>query len=298
MTRILVIGKTGQVATAIATRAAEQGLSDVTLMGREAIDLAEPGAAAPRIAEAAPEVVVNAAAYTAVDRAEEETALANRINGDAVGEIAAGAAAAGAALIHLSTDYVYPGTKDGPYTEDDPTDPVNAYGASKLAGEQAALVANPRTVVLRTAWVYAPWGKNFVLTMLRLADRERLTVVEDQHGQPTSALDIAAACLDIAPRLAASGPETPLWGVYHYAGAGPTTWADFARAVFEEARTLGLIATAPEVAGIPTRDYPTPARRPANSTLDCSRFERTFDLPTVPWQDALVETLRRRAALF
>lgn len=301
MTRLLVIGETGQVAVGLARAAAGQGLSDIAFAGRDRLDLATPGVADPVIAAAAPEVVINAAAYTAVDQAEEEEALATRCNGAAVGEIAAAAASVGAALIHLSTDYVYPGTRpgggtpDGLHLETDPVDPVNAYGRSKLAGERAALEANPRTVILRTAWVYAPWGRNFVLTMLRLADRGRLTVVEDQHGQPTSAIDIAEACLAIAPRLAAVGPEAGLWGVYHYAGRGPTTWAGLAREVFRQGRSLGLVGTVPEVAGIPTAAYPTPAARPANSTLDCTRFETTFGRATVPWQEALARVLRLRA---
>ncbi|MEL6218492.1 MAG: dTDP-4-dehydrorhamnose reductase [Pseudomonadota bacterium] len=289
---ILVIGQTGQVAQALAEQAPE-----AQFLGRDALDLTETARIAPTIAEARPSVVINAAAYTAVDRAEDEPTLAHQVNATAVGEIARGAAEAGAALIHLSTDYVYPGTRTGPHREDDPTGPLGVYGASKLAGEQAALAANPRTVVLRTAWVYAPWGANFVRTMLRLgAERDRLTIVADQHGQPTSALDIAAACLHAAPRLVEAPTGDPLWGVYHLAGRGETTWAGFAEAVFDGAVTRGLLPRAPEVAPIPTSAYPTKATRPANSTLDCSRFETVFGWPMRDWRVSLGVVLDRLAA--
>ncbi|MEO0621121.1 MAG: dTDP-4-dehydrorhamnose reductase [Pseudomonadota bacterium] len=289
---ILVIGQTGQVAQALAEQA-----PGARFLGRDALDLTETARIAPTIAEARPSVVINAAAFTAVDRAEDEPALAHQVNATAVGEIARGAAEAGAALLHLSTDYVYPGTRTGPHREDDPTGPLGVYGASKLAGEEAALAANPRTVVLRTAWVYAPWGANFVRTMLRLgAERDRLTIVADQHGQPTSALDIAAACLHAAPRLAETPAGDPLWGVYHLAGRGETTWAGFAEAVFNGAVTRGLLPRAPEVAPIPTSAYPTKATRPANSTLDCARFERAFGWPMRDWRGSLGVVLDRLAA--
>ncbi len=290
MTRILVIGESGQVARALAERRSGRAM---TLLGRGALDLADLEAIGPAVAAAAPDVVVNAAAYTAVDRAEEETALAERVNGHAVGRLAEAAAAAGAALVHLSTDYVYPGTGTEPHREDAPTAPVNAYGASKLLGEALARAANPRTVILRTSWVYAPWGKNFVTTMLRLADRAELRIVDDQVGHPTSAEDIAEACLAVADRMGMAGPGPA--GVYHYAGRGETSWAGFARAIFGEARARGLIASAPEVVPIPTAEYPTPATRPLNSRLDCARFEATFGLAPVPWRAALGRTLARMA---
>jgi len=290
VTRLLVIGRTGQVARALAEQAPQ-----ATFLGRDALDLTDLSAIAPAIGAARPEVIVNAAAYTAVDKAEEEPALAHRINAEAVGEIARAAAAQGAALLHLSTDYVYPGTGTAPHRETDPTGPVNNYGASKLAGERAALAANPRTAILRTSWVYAPWGKNFVLTMLRLAERERLTVVSDQVGHPTSALDIAAACRALAPRLAAAGPEADFWGPTHFAGTGETSWAGFARAVFAGARARGLIDRTPEVADIPTADYPTPAPRPLNSRLDLGRAARLLGQAPAPWREALGRVLDRLA---
>ncbi|MGF1502275.1 MAG: dTDP-4-dehydrorhamnose reductase [Paracoccaceae bacterium] len=289
--RILVVGRTGQVAQALA-----QADGTLVCLDRTVLDLTRPETIAPALAAARPDVVVNAAAYTAVDRAEEERDIAFAVNATGVGHLAAATAEAGAALLHLSTDYVYPGTRTGPHTEDDPTDPVNAYGASKLAGERAATAANPRTTILRTAWVYAPWGKNFALTMLRLADRERLRIVADQHGQPTSALDIAAACLTAAPRLAAAPAGADVFGVFHYAGRGATTWADFAAEIFAQAEAAGRIGGAPEIERIPTAAYPTPARRPANSTLDCSRFERVFGQPTRAWPEALSTVIAKLPA--
>lgn len=287
MTRILVIGQTGQVARALAHLAGE----NVTFAGRDRLELTEPGRIAPLLAETRPEIVLSAAAYTAVDQAESEPDLAFAINATAVTALAAAAAEFGAGLIHLSTDYVFDGTGKRPYRESDPTAPVNTYGASKLAGEAGAFAASPRVAVLRTSWVYAPWGKNFVRTMLRLADREELRVVADQQGQPTSALSIAAACLAIAPRLAGAGPDDPAWGLYHYAGAGRTTWADFAEEVFAQAQRH-LIDTRPKVSSIATAEFPTAAKRPANSALDCTKFETAFGIATVPWQTALGDTLR------
>lgn len=283
--KIVVVGAGGQLSGALE----REGL---TCLGLDRVDFTQPDTIASAIAAEAPDVVINAAAYTAVDKAEAERALADQINGHAVGDLARACAATGAALIHISTDYVYAGTKgDGPYREDDPVDPVNAYGASKLLGEQAALAANPRTVILRTAWVYAPWGGNFVKTMLRLSGRERLTVVSDQHGQPTSAIDLGRACLTIAPQISEKSADAGCWGVYHYAGAGPTTWAHFAEEIFVQGKTAGLIGNAPVVAHIATTEYPTPAARPANSTLDCSRIQAVFSVTPRPWREALAETL-------
>lgn len=287
--RLLVIGRSGQLARALAD--AVPGGWTGTFHGRDELDLMRPGAAAQVIAAERPELVINAAAWTAVDLAETEHDLVFRLNAEAAGEIAEACAAAGAALIHISTDYVFDGTKSGPYTEDDPAGPANVYGASKLAGERAAIGVNPRTAVLRTAWVYAPWGRNFVRTMLRLAQtRPRLRIVADQRGTPTSALDLAAACLAIAPRLAGAGASDPVWGLYHYAGHGACSWAEFAAELFALAHAESGLPV-PEIERIATADYPTPARRPANSVLDCTRFETTFGLRTVPWREALARVV-------
>ncbi|MGM0586414.1 MAG: dTDP-4-dehydrorhamnose reductase [Pseudomonadota bacterium] len=284
---ILVIGETGQLA-----RSLEEADPSLTFWGRDRLDLTDAQAAEEAVAASGASLVINAAAYTSVDQAESEPDLAHAVNAEGAGALARGAARAGAGLVHISTDYVFDGTKQGEYTEDDPVDPLGAYGESKLAGEFAVMKANPRAIVLRTAWVYSPFGKNFVKTMLRLADRERLTVVADQQGKPTSALDLAEAILAIAPRLIASPAGDPAWSVFHYAGRGTTSWARFAEEIFAQA-TGRLIDRAPEVARITTADYPTPAKRPANSALDCSRFEAEFNIDTVPWRRALARVIDR-----
>lgn len=286
--RLLVIGRSGQLARALDLRRA--GAARTRFAGRERVDLMVPGQAREAIEAERPDLVINAAAYTAVDDAETEREAAFRINGEAVGEIAAAAAAVGAALIQISTDYVFDGAKPGAYVETDPVDPVNAYGASKRAGERAALEGNARTVVLRTSWLYSPWGRNFVLTMLRLArDHDRLRIVDDQHGNPTSALDLADACLAIAGDLVGRPADSPLWGLYHYAGRGTCSWADFAAAIFEQTGQRG--APGPAIERVASADYPTKAPRPANSALDCARFEAAFGVKTAPWRQALARVL-------
>lgn len=288
---VLVIGCTGQLARAL------RGTPGWRSAGRKEADLAEPGAAARLVEQIRPAWVVNTAAYTTVDRAEEEPALAERINAEAVGEVAAAASDVGAAFLHVSTDYVFDGAKAAPWCEIDPAAPLGVYGHSKLLGERLALSANPRTVILRTAWLYAPWGTNFVRTMLRLgAERERIQVVDDQRGNPTSVLDLAIACRQVIAVLNGAPADDERWGVYHYAGRGTVTWAGFAREIFAIAARRRLIDRVPEVEPIATADYPTPARRPANSTLDCSRFERTFGLAPRPWREALAEALEQSHA--
>lgn len=286
--RIVVVGKTGQLARSLA-----QAAPELVFLGRDAADLTDPAGTEAAVRDAAPDLVVNATAYTAVDQAESEPELAHAVNAEGVAAIARGAARAGAGFVHVSTDYVFDGSKEGEWLPDDPTGPLGVYGASKLAGERLALEANPRTAILRTSWVYAPFGKNFVKTMIGLADRERLTVVDDQRGKPTSALDLADAILAAAPRLVA--PEgAPVWGVHHYAGAGVTSWAGFAREIFAQAEGK-LTDRSPEVAPIRTEDWPTPAARPKNSALDCSGFEKTFGVKTVPWRDALARVIGQLA---
>lgn len=288
--RALVIGRNGQLARALGEQAPE-----LPRLGRDALDLTDPAAAERAVRDHAPDLVINAAAYTDVERAEDEPGLAHAVNRDGVAALARGAAQAGAALIHVSTDYVFDGARQGEWTEADPTGPLNVYGASKLAGEQAALAANPRTLVLRTSWVYSPWGRNFVTTMLGLADRERLTIVGDQQGKPTSALSLARAILAIAPGVAAAPAGAAAWGVRHYAGRGVTSWAGFAREVFALAQGR-LAERTPEVEPIATADYPTRARRPLNSALDCAAFERDFGVATVEWRAALAEVIDRIAS--
>ncbi len=287
--RILVIGKTGQLARALDSIAG--AAAQIGFHGRERLDLMIPGMAARAIGAERPDLVINAAAYTAVDDAEAERDTAVRINGEAVGEIARAAAAVDAALIHISTDYVFDGNKREAYLEADPVDPVNAYGASKRIGELAALEENARTVVLRTSWLYSPWGSNFVLTMLRLARKQgRLRIVDDQVGKPTSALDLAGACLAIAGEMVRTPAGRPVWGLYHYAGRDTCSWADFAAGIFEQAAQRGIVRP-PGIDRISTADYPTPARRPRNSALDCRKFEATFGLETISWRVALAPVL-------
>ncbi len=289
--KILVTGRDGQVAQSLAERA--EGRPDIEMVraGRPELDLADPRSVAAAIASAKPDIVVSAAAYTAVDQAEDEPALAHAINAVGAGAVAAAAAAAGAPVIHLSTDYVFSGDKEGAYEEADETGPQGVYGRTKLDGELAVSGANPRNVILRTAWVYSPFGKNFVRTMLRLAgQRDTVRVVADQWGNPTSALDIADGILHIAAALHANRLDSR-WGIFHLAGAGSTNWAGLAEEVFAASRALG--GPSAEVEKIATADYPTRARRPANSRLACEKLERTFHWRAPDWRQSCRETVRR-----
>lgn len=286
MIRLLVTGKTGQVATALSTRGAARTGIEVLAIGRPEIDLERHEGFASAIRAARPDAVVNAAAFTAVDQAESEEARATAINRDGAEAVARAAWQSGVPLIHLSTDYVYPGDKLAPYLESDATGPLGAYGRSKLAGEEAVRKAHPNALIFRTAWVYSPYGSNFVKSMLRLgAERSVISVVDDQTGNPTSALDIAEAILRIVPDLRAGAAG----GTFHLAGEGFVTWCGFAREIFRQAAVLG--GPSPEVRAITTADYPTPARRPANSRLDSSAFRARFGFGLRPWPEALAETL-------
>lgn len=289
MTRIVQFGATGQVAVEMQRRAQARGV-DLVPLARADADLTDADAVT-RAIETAGDItaVVNAAAYTAVDAAEDDREAAFAVNAAAPEAMAKAAAARGVPIVHISTDYVYPGDKDGPYVETDATGPVSVYGASKLAGEKAVAAANRRHLIIRTAWVYAAHGKNFVKTMLRLgAQRGALNIVDDQQGCPTFAGDIAETLLALAARGADMDAADPRWGVYHYAGAGATTWRKFAEAAFEDAPWAGVKAA---VTPIPTSAYPTPAHRPANSVLDCAKIQQTFGVAPRPWRDALGEVL-------
>jgi dTDP-4-dehydrorhamnose reductase len=287
--RILVTGAQGQVVSSMLERAPE-GV-EVVAIGRPRLDLADPGSIADAFDAAVADVVVNAAAYTAVDKAEAEEALATRINGDAAGLVAEAARGLGAPVIQLSTDYVFDGSLDRPYREEDPTAPIGAYGRSKLAGEEAAADANPRCCILRTAWVYSPFGANFVKTMLRLGEtRSEVRVVADQLGSPTSALDIADAIFEIARQLVEE-PAPEKYGVFHMTGAGEAMWAEFAEAVFTEAHAHGRPAV--KVIPITTAEYPTPAKRPANSRLDGGRLARDYGVTLPHWRDSIKPVVAR-----
>ena len=288
---MLVTGRDGQVARSLAERGQARDWT-VTLLGRPELDLeADPADIAAAIAQAKPDIIVSAAAFTAVDLAESEPDRATAVNARGAGAVAAAAAQLGVPIIHLSTDYVFNGDKASPYVEDDEPGPIGAYGRSKLAGERAVAASTSNAVILRTAWVYSPFGHNFVKTMLRhAADRDELNVVGDQLGNPTSALDLADAIFRIGGNLAHSD-DPALRSVFHLAAPGDTSWADLARRIFaESAKRNGPTAT---VNSITTADYPTPARRPANSRLDSGRIGSVHGVQLPPWQASIGEVVGR-----
>lgn len=299
--KVLVLGAAGQIGREL-RRYRWPADTRVAAFDRLGLDIARREAVFATIAGERPDLVVNAAAYTAVDRAESERDAAWAANCAGPGHIAAACRDAGIPLIHISTDYVFDGTKLGPYREDDPVNPLGVYGASKEAGERAVREALREHVILRTAWVYSAHGDNFVKTMLRLAaglqpaglsrgEHPALRVVADRTGSPTGAADIAGAIALLA-RCAANGNAR--WGTYHFAGAGTATWHGFAEAIFDLAS--GWRGPPPRVEAITTADYPTPARRPANSVLDCSRIGAAFGIKPRPWRAALAEVIAELGA--
>lgn len=291
--RFLLLGGTGQVGEEIRA-IGPSGRYEIVAPTRSELDLTNKFRLADVVARGRWAAVINAAAYTEVDRAEQEEDLAFAINGQGPDHLARETARHGIPLIHISTDYVFDGRKGSPYVEDDPVAPLNAYGRSKLAGERAVAARNPRHFVLRSSWVYSPYRKNFVKTILRLAaERERLTIVNDQRGCPTAARDIAQTCIALALRCAAN-PDQVSYGIYHYAGRGEATWFDFARAIVELA-SPGL-KRIPDVQPIQTADYPTPAIRPADTRLDCGAIERNFGIMPRPWREALADTIKNLMA--
>lgn len=289
--RILVTGKNGQLATALFEVGSTDPDMEVVALDRAALDVCDEVSVERAVAEIRPDIVVNAAAYTAVDKAESEQEHAFAANEAGPRILATAAAKRGIPIIHISTDYVFDGEKSGPYVEDDPVSPAGVYGASKLAGEIAVAEANPKHAVFRTAWVYSATGHNFVKTMLRLAaDRDQLNVVDDQHGNPSYAPHLAKAILSVA-RTIHEKPELEPWGVYHLAGTGATTWCRLAREVFRCSEAAG--GPYAEVAPITTSDYPTPAKRPANSQLDCSKAEKIFGVKLPAWQTGVADCVTR-----
>ncbi|MCC1481794.1 dTDP-4-dehydrorhamnose reductase [Roseibaca sp. Y0-43] len=280
---ILVFGKTGQVATEIARAA-----PDALCVGRDRADLADAAACRHLILDLRPSGIINAAAYTAVDRAEEDEALATLVNGEAPAAMAQAAARLGVPLVHISTDYVFDGAGDAPFAPDHPPAPLGAYGRSKLLGEEGVAQAGGTYAILRTSWVFSAHGANFLKTMLRLArERDALNVVADQIGGPTPAQDIAGACLTILDQLQ-SAPEKS--GIYHFAGAPDTSWAGFAREIMAQA---GLAC---RINDIPSSDYPTPARRPLNSRMDCTSLAR-FGLSRPDWRAGVAQVLAELGAV-
>lgn len=287
--RIVVTGKTGQVVTALIERA---GKVEILPVGRPELDLACPETAGALLAAAKPDAIISAAAYTAVDTAETEPELVHRINADAPGHLAAVAADIGIPIIHLSTDYVFDGRKTLPYVETDATGPLGVYGKSKLAGERAVVARTPNHAILRTAWIYSPFGGNFLKTMLRLAaERRELRVVSDQLGNPTSALDIADALLAIARNLVEMPEETALRGTFHLAATGEASWADFAREIMIASAEVG--GPTARVTAIGTVDFPTPARRPANSRLSSARLAEVHGVVLPGWPNSMREVVAR-----
>ena len=291
MRPILVAGKSGQLARCLAEAAQVRGVALVAV-GRPELDL-ENATSIERVVRATePAAIVNAAAYTAVDRAESEPERALAVNRDGAERLAQAARRRDLPLIHLSTDYVFDGRKDSPYTEEDAAAPLNVYGRSKLESEVAACRSHPAALVVRTSWVYSPYGHNFVLAMLRrAAESKEVRVVDDQRGAPTAAGDLAEAILDILQRYS-GGDVAVRGGIYHLTARGETTWHGFASAIFARfSEQRG--ARVPNLVAIPSAQYPAAARRPANSCLDCAKIEREFAIRLPPWRQSLDRCLDR-----
>lgn len=289
--KLLVTGKSGQVATALLQIGAAQAV-DIVAMGRPEFDLTDPEQGLSKLVAARPDVIVSAAAYTAVDKAESDAKAAEQINASGPAALAGLAAELDIPIVHLSTDYVFDGSKADAYVETDRTNPLGVYGATKLRGEQAIAGAGGRHAILRTAWIYSPFGSNFLKTMLRLAATQpEIRVVDDQRGNPTSALDIANAVIMVARNLIARPSDASLGGIFHMAGAGEASWADFATEIFTFSASLG--GPSAIVTRISTADYPTAAKRPANSRLDTSKLRTVHGVAMPPWQNSTHDTIRR-----
>lgn len=307
--RILLLGANGQLGCTFLDHGGLAARGELTIATRdgalahgghgETADLSIPESLPALLDRVRPEVIVNAAAYTAVDRAEQEEALATRVNGEAVGALGRWAAVHGALVIHYSTDYVFDGSQSQPYAVNAPTGPLGAYGRSKLAGEQALRGSGADHLTLRTAWVYAAHGHNFLRTMLRLgAERDELRVVSDQHGAPTDTGLIVDGTLAALDRWlqSDSAQRRALAGTHHLVAGGATSWHGFASAIFEQAVALGVLARLPRVVPISSAEFPTPAVRPAWSLLDNGGFRQHFDFPLPDWQHGLHDVMRRLAA--
>lgn len=288
--RLVVTGRKGQVVRSLVERAPAE--CEIVTIGRPDVDLAgSPERVISAVERARPDVIVSAAAYTQVDKAESERDQSYAVNERGAAAVAQAASRLGLPLIHLSTDYVFDGSKASPYGEDDDVNPIGVYGASKLAGERAVLAEHDNCVILRTAWVYSPFGANFVKTMLYLAaDRDEIGVVSDQRGNPTSALDIADGILAVATNLAADRDPT-LRGVFHMAGAGEASWAEFAEAIF--AVSANLNGPTARVRPISTSEYPTPAKRPGNSRLETSKLSRIHGVRLPDWRTSMKRVVTR-----
>jgi len=289
--QVLVTGAKGQIGTELAAESGAHGLS-VTALSRSLLDITDADAIAEAIAAHKPDIVINAAAYTAVDKAESEPEFANAVNARGPGLLGAACDGAGIPLFHLSTDYVFDGSATRAWREDDPVNPLGVYGRGKAEGEASVRRATQRHIILRTAWIFSAHGGNFVKTMLRLAgERDRLTVVDDQSGNPTSATDVARVLLHLASSCMdqmTAGQEPP-WGTYHFVSAGVTSWCGFARAIMKGSSFRG--GPCVPVTPITTAEYPTPAKRPANSALDCDKLKTVFGIEPRPWEFSLEDVL-------
>jgi dTDP-4-dehydrorhamnose reductase len=284
--RLLLLGAGGQLGQEISASA-----TDIDVLGRTRAqtDIADPNAVAAALEQAQPAIVVNAAAYTKVDKAESERDEAFRVNAAGAEAVAAACARSQIPLIHISTDYVFDGTKPAPYVETDLTAPLGVYGASKLAGEEAVRQRHKKHVILRTSWVYGKFGSNFLKTILRLAsERDELKIVADQRGSPTGTSDLAHAILGLAPRLASGAAEAD-WGTYHFTGEGETNWCQFADEIL--GRREKWAGSRPRLTPITTAQYPTAARRPPNSVMDNRLFQARFGLASKPWRQSVRESV-------
>ncbi len=287
--KLLVIGRSGQVAQALGAFDGE-GRQQIITLGRPEIDLTVPETVHNGIRVNQPDVVINAGAYTAVDQAETERDSAFAINDLGAGVVAEACTHFDVPLIHISTDYVFDGSKKMPYREADPVAPLGVYGQSKYAGEQRVRTLCPHHVILRTAWVFSPYGKNFVKTMLQLArNRDEVSVVNDQVGSPTYAPHLAGAIIEVSCQIHSDGDGAP-WGTYHAAGSGEASWFDVAQKTFAVSETLGGVTA--EVISIPSSDYPTPAKRPANSRLDCENLKQNFAITMANWERGVEDCVR------
>jgi dTDP-4-dehydrorhamnose reductase len=289
--RVVVTGKSGQVVSALQAVLEQSTEFELICLGRPELEFENLDGIEAQIVAARPDYVVNAAAYTAVDKAEDEAELAIRVNAEAAGAVARGAAKVGAPVIQISTDYVFDGSKDGAYNEGDIVGPIGSYGRSKLLGEKEVAAANPHHIIIRTSWVYSPYGANFVKTMLRYgAERDVMKVVDDQHGNPTSAHDIADGIV-AAMRQMAHGEHSGLGQIYHFAGQGDTTWFNFAQAIFDESAMLG--GPKPVVEPIKSGEFATKAKRPENSRLNCAKFQAQFAHTIPAWRTSLHAVMKQ-----
>ena len=290
--KILLFGANGQVGTECALAFREMGYEVIALTRKEA-DFCQPDDIYNIVKTIAPSIVVNACAYTAVDKAETEPGTAKLVNSDSVGSLAKACAELNIVTLHISTDYVYNGKSLSPYREDDPVAPLGVYGQTKLDGETKVIVANPQHIILRTSWVYSAQGNNFVKTMLRLgSERTELGVVNDQFGCPTYAADIAKVLCELIVKIK-QDPKFDAWGVYHCCNSGKSSWYDFAVAIFKVGLDSKILSKAPQVNGIPTEQYPTPAKRPEYTVLDCTKLERLLGYQMPHWQHGLFKVCKQ-----